>query len=259
MKKGKVHSYSNRLLYTLIAFGILMILGVGVYATVPNAGRTVGHAANDTEFCGPSQALVMNSAGTGWTCASTSFSSQWIVSEGNIYYNTGNVGIGTATPIAKVYVAGGSITPVGNASQADYAFGADSIASGSSIYAYGPICAGNTHGDCTGTGGTVITASSVTSPAFYYSSDKSLKTNIQALPNALEKLQQLNGISFNWKSDGKPSIGLIAQDVEKVYPEVVSTDSKGIKSVDYAKLVSVLIEAVKQQQKEIDGLKAKLG
>ena len=98
----------------------------------------------------------------------------------------------------------------------------------------------------------------VTASSFVYSSDKSLKTSIQQIPNALEKLKQLNGVSFNWKSSGEKSIGLIAQDVEKVYPEIVSTGENGLKAVDYAKLVAVLIEAVKEQQKQIDELKAQL-
>lgn len=102
------------------------------------------------------------------------------------------------------------------------------------------------------------TFGTVTAVSFIYSSDKSLKTNIQTLPNALDKLKQLNGVSFNWKSNGEKSIGLIAQDVEKTYPEVVSADSKGLKAVDYGKLVAVLIEAVKEQQKQIDELKAQL-
>ncbi|HOW37108.1 MAG TPA: tail fiber domain-containing protein [Candidatus Pacearchaeota archaeon] len=90
--------------------------------------------------------------------------------------------------------------------------------------------------------------------AFFYSSDRTLKTNILALKGALEKVLKLQGVSFDWKATGEPSIGLIAQDVEKVYPEAVATDANGIKSIDYSKLVAVLIEAVKEQQAQIDAL-----
>lgn len=95
---------------------------------------------------------------------------------------------------------------------------------------------------------------SILATAFLYSSDRILKTNIRVLEGALDKVLQLQGVSFDWKATGEPSIGLIAQDVEKVYPEAVSTDTQGIKSVDYAKLVAVLIEAVKDQQAQIDAL-----
>ena len=79
-----------------------------------------------------------------------------------------------------------------------------------------------------------------------------MKNNIRPIQNALEKIGNLNGVSFEWKKDGKKSIGLIAQDVEKVLPELVSTDSNtGLKSLSYGNLVAVLIEATKEQQKQI--------
>jgi len=71
MKKGKVHSYSNRLLYTLIAFGILMIVGVGVYAslgTTPNPG----HPVSELQSCSDGEVLQMVSGA--WACVTPSFS-----------------------------------------------------------------------------------------------------------------------------------------------------------------------------------------
>ena len=65
-------------------------------------------------------------------------------------------------------------------------------------------------------------------------------------------------MSFNWKDSGRTSIGLIAQDVEKIFPEIVSTDEAGIKSVDYAKLIAPLIEAIKEQQSQIEELKLEI-
>ena len=103
--------------------------------------------------------------------------------------------------------------------------------------------------------------SSVTASAFYYSSDKRLKKNIKPLKNALDKITKLQGVSFNWKDTNqtnKTQLGLIAQDVEKVYPELVDTDKKGYKSVQYGNLVAPLIEAIKEQQKEIDKLKKEI-
>jgi hypothetical protein len=95
----------------------------------------------------------------------------------------------------------------------------------------------------------------VKAAAFLYSSDASLKENIQAIPGALEKILNLDGIKFNWKEGGESSIGLIAQDVEKVFPELVTTDSLGLKSLQYGNLVAPLIEAIKEQQKQIEELK----
>jgi len=97
----------------------------------------------------------------------------------------------------------------------------------------------------------------VRATAFYYTSDLALKTNIKPLENSLAKILQLQGVSFNWKDSGEPSIGLIAQEVEKIFPELVS-GNEGSKTVDYGKLVPVLIEAIKEQQNEIEKLKLEI-
>ena len=91
----------------------------------------------------------------------------------------------------------------------------------------------------------------------YNSSDRALKKNIVTIENPLEKIMQLRGVTFNWIKDNQPSVGLIAQEVEKVFPSVV-TGVEGNKSVAYSNLVAPLIEAVKAQQKEIDALNLRL-
>jgi len=93
-----------------------------------------------------------------------------------------------------------------------------------------------------------------------FPSDERLKKNIEPLKAALEKVVSLNGVSYEWKADVNNDrgfskgreIGLIAQEVETVLPELVHTDSKGYKSLTYDRLVPVLIEAIKEQQKVID-------
>ena len=94
------------------------------------------------------------------------------------------------------------------------------------------------------------------------SSDVRLKENFESIPNALELVSQLNGTYYTWKKDAgadKPrKLGFIAQEIEKVIPELVKTDSEGMKSVDYIGVVPVLVEALKHQQKQIDELKALL-
>jgi hypothetical protein len=89
-------------------------------------------------------------------------------------------------------------------------------------------------------------------------SDERIKENVETIDNALNKVQQLRGVSFNRIKDGKHSIGVIAQEIEKVLPEVVTEDEQGIKAVAYGNVVGVLIEAIKEQQKQIDELKARL-
>ncbi len=97
---------------------------------------------------------------------------------------------------------------------------------------------------------------------FLYTSDLRLKENIAPLFGSLSKILQLRGVSFDWKKSGERNVGFIAQDVEKVIPELVSTGADGFKSVRYGNLVAVLTEAIKEQQlqiekqqKEIDELK----
>jgi len=104
--------------------------------------------------------------------------------------------------------------------------------------------------------GNVDVVGGISANAFYYSSDIRLKKNIQEIPDVLERIQMLEGVSFRWKEDDKQSIGLIAQDLEKVFPELVSTDENtGLKSIQYGNLVAALIEAIKQQQMQIQELR----
>ena len=98
-------------------------------------------------------------------------------------------------------------------------------------------------------------------PAFLYSSDKRLKRDIKPLAMGLSEVEKLAPVSFVWTTEqnhGKSDIGFIAQDVEKVVPQVVHTDDKGYKSIDYVKLVPVLLSAIQEQQKEIDDLAAEI-
>ena len=97
-------------------------------------------------------------------------------------------------------------------------------------------------------------------------SDLSFKRDIKPLEGSLEKVTSLKGVSFAWRTDQYPDkgfrdgrqIGLIAQDVEKVLPELVKTDKDGKKSLSYGKLTAVLVEAIKTQHKEIEKQEARL-
>jgi hypothetical protein len=98
----------------------------------------------------------------------------------------------------------------------------------------------------------------------YASSDERLKDNIELISNPIEKVQSLKGVTWDWNDNADelqqslPNVGVIAQDVEKVLPQLVTDRDNGFKGVDYAKLTGLLIEAIKDQQKQIDELKSKL-
>jgi hypothetical protein len=93
------------------------------------------------------------------------------------------------------------------------------------------------------------------------SSDLRLKTNITTLTNALATIAALRGVHFSWIKDENATqkVGFIAQEVEKVLPEVVFTNpTDGLKGVNYAEISAVLVEAVKEQQQQIQKLEEKL-
>ena len=98
----------------------------------------------------------------------------------------------------------------------------------------------------------------------YASSDKRLKENIKPIENPLGKIAQISGNTFDWIENSEvhshkgSDIGVIAQEIEAVLPELVTTRENGYKAVQYDKVVALLIEAVKEQQTQIDELKSKL-
>jgi len=91
-------------------------------------------------------------------------------------------------------------------------------------------------------------------------SSRRWKANIQPIRGALEKVERLRGVSFDWKKMGKHDIGLIAEEVGEVVPEVVTYEKNGKDAlgVEYARLTALLIEATKEQQSQIRELKAEL-
>lgn len=120
-------------------------------------------------------------------------------------------------------------------------------------------------GVASGVNGEIRAAGNITA---YYSSDERLKENVKNISNALELVKSIRGVEFDWNDnylennggeDGyfvrKHDIGVIAQEVESVLPEVVGTRGDGYKAVKYERLVAVLIEAVKELSAEVDRLK----
>jgi len=87
-------------------------------------------------------------------------------------------------------------------------------------------------------------------------SDARVKENVETIPNALDKVKAMRGVGYNKIGEEKRSIGVIAQELLEVVPEAVHQDEKGMYSVAYGNLVGVLVEAMKEQQQQIDELKA---
>ena len=98
------------------------------------------------------------------------------------------------------------------------------------------------------------------------SSDRRFKKDIITVNNALDKVLQLRGVYYYWRQkdfpnknfDDKKELGLIAQEVESIIPEIVGESVDGYKAVEYQKLVALLIEAIKEQQAIIDGQKTEM-
>ena len=124
------------------------------------------------------------------------------------------------------------------------------------------------------TGALIVTGGTGISGALYvggevtaYASDAALKTNVEVIGNALEKVEAIRGVSYDWNEDGlalglteAKQIGVIAQEVEAVLPEVVVQSAhEGYKTVKYDKLTALLIEAVKELSAKVKVLEAQLG
>ena len=99
----------------------------------------------------------------------------------------------------------------------------------------------------------ISNSGSITSATYFYSSDAALKEDIQTIENPLEKVQALRGVSYKWKDTGRKDIGLVADEVQEVLPELVVENEH--KQMDYGHMIGLLVEAIKEQQKEIEELK----
>ncbi|MBX2994546.1 MAG: tail fiber domain-containing protein, partial [Bdellovibrionaceae bacterium] len=167
--------------------------------------------------------------------------------------SNGNIGIGTTAPTQKLHVygtakidsiMGGEINGAGNfhldargggATYLNWSSGSGGVYIMNGAMGYGSIYAG----------------------AFTVNSDKTLKKNIEPIKNSLDLVNQMNGVKFNWinpKESPDRQVGVIAQDVQKVLPELVTTNKEtGRLAVNYPALVAPLIEAVKELYQKLTG------
>ncbi len=96
----------------------------------------------------------------------------------------------------------------------------------------------------------------ITAANFNSTSDIQFKGNVTSLNNSLDVLNQIDGVSFTWKSTGKKSYGVIAQEIEKILPELVETKD-GVKSVNYLGIIAFLINSVKELDQRVKDLENK--
>ena len=99
-------------------------------------------------------------------------------------------------------------------------------------------------------------ADSIYASAYYYTSDERKKKNIRSIESPIALINLLDGKYFDWINTNKSDAGLIAQDVQKAIPEAVSIGGDGFLSVNSAAVIGLLVNAIKDQQKQIDALTA---
>jgi hypothetical protein len=158
----------------------------------------------------------------------------------------GNVGIATTAPIGKLHVVAPSDFAAGYFEGNVLITGKTAINTG---FTYALTLPNNNGPDGWGIANAWQTWSSVR-----------YKENVRPIDHALEKVERLQGVYYDNKSDKKKSLGVIAEEVGKVLPEIVDYEENGkdARSVDYTRLTAVLIEAVKEQQTEIRQLKSEV-
>ena len=197
------------------------------------------------------------------------------VNNGSIVSSSGALSIGSnsltaggATTLQSTLAVTGAITAAAQNHQlADFTINNGSIVSASPTISHGSNHV-TTTGDISSTnmsfttllsGATATFSSDCTAQNFYATSDVNLKCEIKPIEGAVAQCQKLRGVEFKWKhgDDQRDQLGVIAQEVEEVYPTLVA-EIDGFKRVDYSKLVGLLIEAVKELKAETSQLKAEI-
>ena len=207
--------------------------GNNVLATDPTL--TLTNATNLPIVGGTTGTLSVARGGTGATDAGTARSNLSVPS------TTGSGASGTW-----------SISISGNAATATSATSATSATTATNATQLGGVAAS---GYALLSGATF--SGNINAPAFFYTSDLRVKNNIQDITDALAKVNALRGVTFDWANGMGSAVGLVAQEVQQVVPQAVSSQPDGLLNVAYGNLVGVLIEAIKELSAKVDALEAK--
>jgi len=259
-------------------------LGVvaGYHNTVENLNTFIGYSADLNPGADPGTNPVTNATAIGsnaYVAQSNSLVLGSIagVNGGPAYVN---VGIGTTAPARQLHLAGPNAVfrmdrttdtasfimvrtdPTGATPWKTFVVGTNATGENQGEFIINDI------GTAVGGGGNrrmtisnegdVTFTGNVYATSFTPTSSLAFKTNIRTLENALATVNRLRGVRFDWKESGKPAVGLIAEEVNEVVPEVVALEGGKARGVNYDNLVAVLVEAVKEQQAEVASLKAEV-
>lgn len=237
-------------------------------------GTTIGLRANNS-LGNPNQLLQSNGSAIYWSGISSlnldmtaqynwlnahSFANTFTLTGSSLNVSTGNAIINSISYFTKSISANGSfgtngfvLTTTGSSSSNAYwnrpfiFLTANTTAANIFYLPISNSSSGNWSNGVVDTNLTYVPSTGTLSATnFNSTSDISTKENIEVIKDAIEIINSLNGVRFNWKKNGNPSAGLIAQDVEIKMPELVETDpNTGIKSLNYSGVIAVLVEAVK--------------
>jgi hypothetical protein len=227
--------------------------------TGEGATPTIGLTNNTISGISLGSNLATLTIGTGLSGTSYNGSTGVTIANTGVTSNVAGTGISLSGGTGAVTITNSGVTSLtaGTGVSVSGATGGVTVSIGQAVAtSSSPTFAGLTiNGAITATGD--ITA--------FFTSDKRHKNTIQNIPNALDKVSKLNGVTWEWNEDvnevtkSTPKTGLIAQEVQEVLPEVVREREDGFLSLDYSKMVGLLVEAIKEQQSQIEELKSKLG
>jgi len=248
-----VHTHTSNVLVN----GAQLIVN-GANFTVNNANMILNGGLVANGYFGSSgQVLTSNGTSTYWaavTGTSISFNSDTAYSfSNNITFGKGIYANGTIGDPGQVLTSNGSVVywssggvavQANNSDSQSFYFPMSNVSSGA--WSNGVIS--NTQLYFQPSTGTL------NSVDFNSFSDIRKKKNIVRVENPIEIISKLNGVKFTWIESNKPSLGLIAQEVEKILPQLVN-DSEGVKTLNYNGIIAVLVESIKEQQNEINRLK----
>jgi len=212
--------------------GLLTVVGETAPKTYVDA-QIVAQSAGQA-FAGVIDAAVANAVYPGGSQALSAFTGAHACAPAANAFAaviTDNDSIGTTNYLARVAIPG---NPSANTMTVDLNMGGFSLDNTLQVYS-----------------STVVATTSVAAPVYYHTSDRRLKNHIERIADPWRLLAPIRGRSWRWNSDGRPDLGVIAQDVEISLPELVTRNAVGDKQVNYDGLLAPLIEEVRQLHHQV--------